>query len=312
MALRFGPKPAGYPRGGGRSPRQTSAAAPPAIAANLSERPTDIHLRVSARPENVAVVRRALAGLAASAGADEETIGDIRTAVTEACMNAVVHAYPDETTGPLEVTAALDDDALLTVCVLDYGSGIQPRPLGTGGSQRGMGIGLPLIGALADEFEIGGGPGRGTQARIRFDLRHRANRREAPPRALADAPPLDAAETALAVTSERDGQSAIGPVLAILAARESFSVDRIADLQLLGDMLADFASASADSEPLRISIFERPGTLELSIGPLDDGAAEKLIDRGEMPGIGNAIRRLVDRVDVQAEGVEFLRLRVTG
>ena len=277
----------------------------------------DIDLRVAARPENVAVVRRALAGLAEASGAGEETVGDIKTAVTEACMNAVVHAYPEgDDDRPLEVTAHFDGGHL-TICVRDYGTGIQPRPLDDSNDPSGMRIGLPLIGALADEFEISGGPARGTQVRIMFDLDRRARGEPVAP-ALSGAPPLGDAETVLAVTAGRDGHSAIGPVLAMLAAREQFSVDRLADLQLLGDLLADFAAATADHEPLRIAIVGARGALELAIGPLDEGVAKQIIRRGELPGLGNAIDRITDRVNVQPSGdeapgnAEYLRLEVSG
>ena len=50
-------------------------------------------MSLPARAENVAVVRHALAGLAEQIGMDEPGIADLKTVVTEACMNVVVHAY---------------------------------------------------------------------------------------------------------------------------------------------------------------------------------------------------------------------------
>ncbi len=52
-------------------------------------------LDIPAEASNVAVVRHALTGLAQSIGMDDEGVADVQTVVTEACMNAVVHAYPD-------------------------------------------------------------------------------------------------------------------------------------------------------------------------------------------------------------------------
>ena len=53
-----------------------------------------LQMSLPARAENVAVVRHALAGLAERIGMDEPGIADLKTVVTEACMNVVVHAYP--------------------------------------------------------------------------------------------------------------------------------------------------------------------------------------------------------------------------
>src|SRR6476661_8589359 len=86
-----------------------------------------LQMSLPARAENVAVVRHALAGLADQIGMDEPGIADLKTVVTEACMNVVVHAYPAEEPGLLEVEAVPELDGL-TVLVRDYGMGIRPRP----------------------------------------------------------------------------------------------------------------------------------------------------------------------------------------
>ncbi len=62
-------------------------------------------MSLPARAENVAVVRHALAGLAGQIGMDEPGIAGLKTVVTEACMNVVVHAYPRDRPGSLEVEA---------------------------------------------------------------------------------------------------------------------------------------------------------------------------------------------------------------
>src|SRR4029077_1553387 len=65
-----------------------------------------LQMSLPARAENVAVVRHALAGLAERLGMDEPSLADLKTVVTEACMNVVVHAYPEGEDGLLEVEAA--------------------------------------------------------------------------------------------------------------------------------------------------------------------------------------------------------------
>ena len=105
-------------------------------------------MSLPARAENVAVVRHAIAGLAERIGMDEAAIADLKTVVTEACMNVVVHAYPEGEVGLLEVEAVPDLDGL-TVAVRDFGRGISPRP---GVDRPSLRIGLALIAALSSQL----------------------------------------------------------------------------------------------------------------------------------------------------------------
>jgi anti-sigma regulatory factor (Ser/Thr protein kinase) len=108
-------------------------------------------MSLPARAENVAVVRHALAGLAERLGMDEGSLADLKTVVTEACMNVVVHAYAGVEPGPLEVEALSDGDGDgLTVVIRDHGSGIRPRPDLEG--RQSLRIGLTLIAALSSSF----------------------------------------------------------------------------------------------------------------------------------------------------------------
>lgn len=129
--------------------------------------PPEVTLRMPARPENVAVVRQALGGLANVLGIDGALIDDMKLAITEACTNVVVHAYADEE-GPLAVEMHPGADAL-TLVVRDQGHGIRPRLHPE--SSSALGLGLPLMAALADDFEIQGGEEQGTIVRMTFELR---------------------------------------------------------------------------------------------------------------------------------------------
>src|SRR5664279_4627703 len=128
-----------------------------------------LQMALPARAENVAVVRHALAGLGERLGMDDASVADLKTVVTEAAMNVVVHAYPDGEVGLLSVDAVAED-AGLTVEVRDHGMGIRPRPDIDRPSLR---IGLTLIAALSSSFEISGGVGRGTVIRMHLPLRAR-------------------------------------------------------------------------------------------------------------------------------------------
>jgi anti-sigma regulatory factor (Ser/Thr protein kinase) len=124
-----------------------------------------VSLELPARAEGVGVVRQALVGVADGLGISGDVLSDAKVAVTEACTNAVVHAYDDET-GRLDVEMYADE-MQLTVVVRDKGAGIQPRPA-RASATAALGLGLPLIAALTDAFEVRGGPGVGTEVRMTF------------------------------------------------------------------------------------------------------------------------------------------------
>ena len=124
-------------------------------------------LTMPARAEAVGVVRQALAGMADALDFDASLLADMKMAVTEACTNVVVHAYEDE--GLLEVEMLADDEGL-TIVVRDHGAGIHPRPARAGAPA--LGLGLPLIAALSDAFELRGSAGLGTEVRMTFAFTH--------------------------------------------------------------------------------------------------------------------------------------------
>jgi serine/threonine-protein kinase RsbW len=125
----------------------------------------DVRLSMPARPEGVAVVRQALAGMADALAVDAAVLADMKMAVSEACTNVVVHAY-ENSDGILEVDMRADD-AGLTIQVRDHGSGIHPRA-DRSRDVPALGLGLPLIAALSDAFELRGSAGQGTEVRMTF------------------------------------------------------------------------------------------------------------------------------------------------
>jgi serine/threonine-protein kinase RsbW len=123
----------------------------------------EVVLHMPARAEGVGVVRQALAGMADALDFDSVTLADMKMAVTEACTNVVVHAYPDGE-GPMGLRASIDERRLSLV-VTDRGRGIVPRP-----DSPGLGLGLPLIATLAESLELGTGRSEETEVRMTFDL----------------------------------------------------------------------------------------------------------------------------------------------
>jgi serine/threonine-protein kinase RsbW len=124
----------------------------------------EVVLSMPARAEGVGVVRQALAGIADALDFDAAVLADMKMAVTEACTNVVVHAYEDPP-GQLEIQM-LADETGLTIVVRDHGAGIHPRPARA--EPPALGLGLPLIAALSDAFELRGSAGSGTEVRMTF------------------------------------------------------------------------------------------------------------------------------------------------
>ena len=276
-------------------------------------------LRLPARPENVAVVRQALTGLGDAYDLDPELLGDIKTAVTEACNNVVLHAYPD-TEGMVEVEADSDGEHT-DVVVRDFGAGIQPRSFT---EERTLGLGLPLIATLSSRFEIrGGGPDHGIEVDMTFSAADAQERRErlGLGRETADHP-FDAPRAAgLLIQPGPLVASVSSRVTAILAARADFPLDRLADAVLVSDAIAAHASDYISGSDVGLVIEDGDGTLDFRVGPLHEGGGEGLLQQMEVPGLGQSLKRLVDEVKVErgdgvpgtAESVadaEFLSLRI--
>ena len=123
------------------------------------------HWTGSARPETVAFLRETVADFLIANGIADSHMTDVRLAVSEAVTNAVVHAFRGRTqTGTISVSVTLDDDSV-EVVVRDDGSGMAPRE-----DSPGIGLGLPLIRRVADEFDHREPPGGGSELWMRFAL----------------------------------------------------------------------------------------------------------------------------------------------
>lgn len=142
---------------------------------DLDERVTDgdramreVRLRIPARPEYITLCRLALTGIARLRPVGEETLADLKLALTEACSNSVRHAYANRS-GSVDIRYELHPDRLV-IEVADDGTGFEPVDSGLdlGGDELAEGgLGIAIIRSIADEVEIGAGEdGRGS--RLRF------------------------------------------------------------------------------------------------------------------------------------------------
>ena len=127
----------------------------------------EIVLTIPAKAEYITLCRLALTGLSRVRAFADETLADLKLALTEACSNSVRHAYGDDA-GAIEIRYELHGDRLV-IEVADDGEGFSPDdiPDDTGGHLSEGGLGIAIIESIADEFEIGTrANGRGS--RLRF------------------------------------------------------------------------------------------------------------------------------------------------
>ena len=272
--------------------------------------PPNVSLSLSNQPDNVLVVREALGGMAETMGVDGVELNDIRTAVTEACNNVVLHAY-EGGEGLLQIELYLSSDAV-EVVVRDHGTGIKPHIRSD--EEAALGIGMSIIQALAPRVEFKDVAGGGTEVRMEFattsaqsldSLVHNAF--EAPDVAHAEL----ATTTGLAVAPDTLARTVVPRVLCVLAARAHFTTDRISDTELVADALVSEAFASSTGDHLNVSVTVEPRSLAVRVGPLDSGSAERMIASSPDDGVGPVIEKLTDDRRVAAHGPsEMLELRL--
>ncbi|PTL59994.1 hypothetical protein C7Y72_10215 [Paraconexibacter algicola] len=126
---------------------------------------TAFELTLPAHADAITCVRHLLEGLEGRWDVTREQLDDIQIATIEACTNVVIHAYRDREPGLLEVHGGVDDGHP-TIAVRDHGTGIVPRT-----DSPGLGVGLPLMGALTDDLHIGVAPDGAHEVRMRFPRR---------------------------------------------------------------------------------------------------------------------------------------------
>ena len=124
-----------------------------------------VRLTIPAKAEYVLLGRLALSGITRMRPLADETVNDLKLAVTEACTNSVRHAYGSNG-GTVDIVYELHDDRLV-VEVSDDGHGFDPDEVAEADELAEGGLGIAIIRALADEFEVGDrADGRGS--RLRF------------------------------------------------------------------------------------------------------------------------------------------------
>ena len=257
-----------------------------------------VEFAVPARAANVPLIRHALAGLAEALDMEPSEVADLKTVVTEACMNVVVHAYEDED-GVLEVDAWPEQECLV-VSVRDYGAGIRPL---ADVEHRSLRLGLPLIAALTRSFSIRGAPGEGTEVRMMIPFAPSTNGSRAAPEAAEEARITLPAGDLLAPILSR--------VISMFATRADFSVDELSDAVLLSDAISAGDSDRFPGGSARLAVTEEDGAFELRVGPLPAGGGQRLLDGLRIPSLDATLETLADEVRVESEADgELLAIRL--
>ena len=137
-------------------------------------------LTFPSRSCNEAFARAAVACFAAQLDPTLDELGDIKTAVSEAVTNCIVHAYPD-TVGEIMLKAAVTDGQTLTITVRDRGVGIadlrQARmPMFTTGSDERSGMGFTIMETFMHELRVTSQPGKGTTVHMKRIIGKRGGR----------------------------------------------------------------------------------------------------------------------------------------
>ena len=134
-------------------------------------------LEFPSRSVNEAFARSAVACFASQLDPTLEELGDIRTAVSEAVTNCIVHAYPDGF-GMITLRCRILKDNVLDIVIKDKGVGIADldqarRPTFTTGGAERSGMGFTIMESFMTSFEVTSQPGKGTSVHMRRKIRAR-------------------------------------------------------------------------------------------------------------------------------------------
>jgi serine/threonine-protein kinase RsbW len=303
------------PSGEGASVRGQGDGGDRAIHGSRAMTPT-VRLTVAARPENVGLVRELVAAFAEIVETGRP-LDDVRAAVSEAANNVVVHGYGGAD-GPLEVTVRVLQ-AALEVSVRDEGAGIVSRESAEVAANElmeqqgpGDGLGIQVMDALADRFELRPREPHGVEAVLRFALSSRgAIDGEEQELRSGVFEPVAADELALAMSPAELGSVVLPRLACAAAARAGFTVDRMSDAQLLADALAAHVVPSLREPVLRSHLRVGRRELAIEVGAFEAGGAQAVIDDSNVGQLGPLLERLASATEVyQTPDGELLELSI--
>ena len=139
-----------------------------------------IKLEFPSKSSNEGFARMAASAFAAQMDPTLEELGDIKTAVSEAVTNCIVHAYP-ESVGRIRLRMRILEGDRLEISVQDWGRGIEDvdkarEPLFTTGGEERSGMGFTIMESFTDKLRVRSRPGRGTTVTMLRTIRTRMPR----------------------------------------------------------------------------------------------------------------------------------------
>ena len=140
-----------------------------------------VKIEFPSRSSNEAYARAAAAAFAAQLDPTMDELGDIRTAVSEAVTNSIVHGYRN-TSGKIDLTVRLLAGREVYIRIKDSGCGIEDvekamQPLFTTGGEDRSGMGFTIIGSFMDKLRVRSAPGKGTTVIMRRAICPRIGKR---------------------------------------------------------------------------------------------------------------------------------------
>lgn len=125
-----------------------------------------IKLEFPSKSCNEALARSVAGVFASQMDPTMEELGDIKTAVSEAVTNCIVHAYPD-CIGKILMRCRILEESRLEIVIRDWGCGIEDvakarKPLYTTGGEERSGMGFTIMGSFMDKLRVRSSPGKGT------------------------------------------------------------------------------------------------------------------------------------------------------
>ena len=126
---------------------------------------------------NEGFARSAVAAFCAQLDPTLTELGDIKTGVSEAVTNAIVHAYPS-TIGTIYIKARILEGGVLEISVKDRGKGIEDvkrarEPMFTTGGEERSGMGFTIMESFSDSLRVRSAPGKGTTVTMRKKIEKR-------------------------------------------------------------------------------------------------------------------------------------------
>lgn len=141
----------------------------------------EVRVEMESRSNNESFARAAAACFAAQLDPTLEELGDIKTAVSEAVTNAIVHAYPNEI-GKILLRMRVYPEGILELLIRDWGVGIRDvdkarEPLYTTGGEERSGMGFTIMESFTDTMRVRSTEGKGTTVTMRKKIAQRAVQR---------------------------------------------------------------------------------------------------------------------------------------